>query len=1533
MCEAAGLHASFPADAAVRAWKAEETHTGINCFGGQLSSLETDGPRGAIAAAMGLAMTGLRATVFVSGPDLMSAQDLLVMAAGQHLPLVVHLGNRTLAAQAGALGTGHKAYHSSADTGFFVLLAANVQEAADFTLIARRVAERALIPGLVAMDGEQTALALQDVCLPEPALLSAFLGPPDALIAAPTPAQRMLFGERRRCMPRWHDLDQPVLHGALQGPESWALGAVGKHPYFDQHLPTILEQSLREFARLTGRTVDTLSSYRLADATLVLAAQGSAIETAQAVADYARQRLRLRVGVLGVHGLRPFPGARIAECLRGKRMVAVLERVDTPLVADPPLTRQLRAAVDRALGSRQLGSHADAYPVMAAHERPRFRSVIYGLGGLPLRAADLLALCQELAHEGAVWGRSRLSERLFAGARKPQPPTPSRIYLGFDFARASSSYPKRQVVLDRLRRDYPDIAKLGLVSHEAGPDLRPKGAFTLAVHRLSGQGGEGLAAETATLLHRLLGGQVRSRPGLFWGRFQAYCVDRFTSTAQPSRTALRDPGDQIPVDVAIVTTARHHERMRPIAELRQEGALLLVSSIEPADLWQTLPVTWRQAIQRKHARCYHLSPLAETQRLSTPGLSLERLLGGTLAVLAQEGWLALPRQRIVQLRQVVLQPLPSAEREQRLIAFSRGFEDTIALDYEVFSHVPLASSRAAEAAEDDEAPLAVRHLARGPDGYASLPRFWDQVGALYRHGDAEELSPDPYLATGVVPSLTATFRSLSDSREWFPVFDPSRCTGCGQCWTRCPDSAIAVVAINPSALIEAGIRIAGAHPLRPLVTKLARRIVASARARGGAPCRTLLADALAGLAGNSKLVADHRTAVASACDALLQKLGPLPLAITAPLFHEREAQRPGTGALLALIVDPDTCKGCGLCLTACHPGALSAAAQDDQRIADARRLMRLWEQLPDTPSTTIDSLRGHPILGALAPILLSRHCLLALAGGDGAEAGSGEKALVRLLLAVTEFMQKPSINRLLEETAALRQAVMGLIRDTLADPLPTHDLDALASSVERLQTAPMALASLSELLGTTESASLDVAQLRRLIGLAKELSQFHWRLAEGSQGMGRARLAVAVAPGSVASWAGAYPYNPFHVPVAIDMTGATAPLAAGLLEGQLREATEGLLLLRRARAELARPGGSGFAGQWAAPRQLSWNDLKPEERAFCPPLYLIGNNDILGGRGLGAVLWLLSGEAPIKIVILSHLDLSLDTTGNLGGPPGGIVDTLPSTAKTPNVHLGFLALLQRRAFVAQTCMAEPNHLFESIQQALSFPGPALIHVHAPSPEHHGFATDQTFTRASEAVRSRAFPLFRYDPRANGIFPIRLQLDGNPQPEAPWVRDDAGEAFTPAHWALAERRFARYFVALKPDDPAPVPLSEYLELEASKRAGKTPFVTNTNEQGSVRYRVDAALVSATEARLAAWRTLQELAGIVTPFTDWIEQRVEQRLRSVYETERRSLTQIHEHRLRAAKAESEAEIAARIEARLLALAGYASNEGEAKHLGQL
>jgi len=260
VAELAGLGAGAPADILTRAWEEERWREEVNLFGQPLGYLTAPTPRGVLAGPMGMSLSGARASAFLSAPNLAALGDLLTAAAGRNLPVVVHVVARALHAHAGARGSGHEAWHVVADAGALQFFARNVQEAADFALIGRRVAEQALQPVLVGMDEEQTAAVTQDVRLPGFELVQRFLGRPEDVVPSPTMAQQLLFGRQRRRVPRWYDLERPVLHGAVQGRDVWALGAAARRPYGWDTLLPLLDEAWRALARSAGGTTSWCAS-------------------------------------------------------------------------------------------------------------------------------------------------------------------------------------------------------------------------------------------------------------------------------------------------------------------------------------------------------------------------------------------------------------------------------------------------------------------------------------------------------------------------------------------------------------------------------------------------------------------------------------------------------------------------------------------------------------------------------------------------------------------------------------------------------------------------------------------------------------------------------------------------------------------------------------------------------------------------------------------------------------------------------------------------------------------------------------------------------------------------------------------------------------------------------------------------------------------------------------------------------------------------------------------------------------------------
>lgn len=1455
--QSAVIGASRQASNADLSWRTEMSEQALNVFGQPVGTMEVEGARGALASAIGLGLTGRRATAFLDGQDIAATQDLLYSAAGRHLPLVIHLTNKALAGHGGSIGSGHEGFHLSCETGCFTLFAGSAQEAVDFTVIARRVAEECLVPGLVVMDAEQTAWSAQDVHLLAPHQLQQFIGPADGIMTVPTEAQKLLFGTQRRRVPRWHDVDRPVLQGALYDRDSFALGAMGRQTFFDSYLTESLTQALERFAHLTGRHYGTVAEYKVDNADIVFVAQGSAIETLKAAAGYLAAEKKMKVGVLGLSSIRPLPGARIVDALRGKRQVVILERVQTPLGDDGPLTREIRSALKYA-------------------ERPLCHSVTYGLGGAPLRIADIALIPSRIDNQVA-----------------------SRFVLGVDFTHPGEAHPKRQVLQHALKRAYPGIEKAGLRERDKVDISLPPEALAFSVERKSGSGIAALAPEIGRHLHRLQEGSVRTRMGMSvseWGQdtgdYLIYSPD-----------GLLDPGEDALVDVLVITDKYTPVTIESASRLRQESIVLLVGVPD-----SILTTEFLQEATSKQARLFS----SASDQLPMGGASsVEFALGSVFAALLKSDKMSLKQRKVISAREDALGSLSGDLQNELMAAFQGGLDQCAEVDVAAIANV--VSSRVSH--WDDDAPSMVRVLGRTDDQFDSLPRLWDQVGVMYNDGESDQLTADPYFATGTVAPLSSTFRNLSGTRSVIPVFDPSACTGCGKCWTACPDSAIGAVVMSPASLIDTGMRVASGESLRQVSNQLATRMTAQAR-KGelASTAGDIFRNEFEWLKEKMSMTPEREEALSTAVNNIADGLAEMPLAVTDAFFHDAEKVKKDSGELLSLAINADVCKGCGICVEQCEPLALNLAEQNDERLVAAKSSWNLWMETPDTPSATIDRVIEAGSLDSLAASNLSRYCLHAMAGGDSAEPGSGEKIALRMVLATTEFYEQPLLNRFAHDVKKTAEDLIQRIQAILASALPGENLEILESVLDRVNSPTVGIGALAqEIDKAIEGRKVDAPGLRRLTRLAEDLTELHETVTTGTQGLGRARLGLAITPGSIANWAAEFPYNSFQAPVVVDMIGETPQMAAGLLEGHMRDTCESVAVMRRAQLELEQPAGIEF--QRAALDRLEWKDLTSEEKRICPPLLLVGNDEMLAGAGLSQVLWLLSSDLPIKIVAMADLDCGIAREA----------DGRSSLHHDPRTNLVLLALAARNAYVAQTSIAAFSHLQGSVTEALEYPGPALVRVHAPSPDRHGVATNAAIRQAELAYRSRAYPLVTYDPRIDGVHGTRISLAGNPDIDQPFASEDAG-VITPAHWAITESRFAGEFTLMDSDESG-IELDEYLELEGSARTGKTPMLTVPDEEEPGRYRIGLDLIGVIDEQRATWRVLQELAGVVTPFTDRVWEEAKQGVAEAHGSEIDALRSEYEQKIDQLTETVQQEVAGRIRGQLVSLVKLKSSDIQA------
>ena len=125
---------------------------------------------------------------------------------------------------------------SVADVGWGMLFARNAQEAGDFCLICRRVAEATSTPFFNVQDGFLTTHTVETVRLPEREFMKEFVGDPKTKLT------------------NLMDPGNPMMSGVVQNQDSYMKGKIAQRWYYDRLAPA-LEDAFEEFGRKTGRHV------------------------------------------------------------------------------------------------------------------------------------------------------------------------------------------------------------------------------------------------------------------------------------------------------------------------------------------------------------------------------------------------------------------------------------------------------------------------------------------------------------------------------------------------------------------------------------------------------------------------------------------------------------------------------------------------------------------------------------------------------------------------------------------------------------------------------------------------------------------------------------------------------------------------------------------------------------------------------------------------------------------------------------------------------------------------------------------------------------------------------------------------------------------------------------------------------------------------------------------------------------------------------------------------------------------------------
>jgi pyruvate ferredoxin oxidoreductase alpha subunit len=320
----------------------------------------------AMSACIGASAAGGRVATATSSQGMALMWEMLHIASGYRLPILLALVNRALSAPLNIHGD-HSDGMGARDCGWIQLFSENAQEAYDNTVMAYRIAEHVdvRLPIMVCMDGFIISHSIESM---------QYL--PDDVV-------KKFVGEFKAIDPLL-DLDHPKSIGALVLPDYYMEHKRAQHQAM-LNVKKVVQDVSAEFEKISGRKYDLFEAYRLEDAEVVIVALNSAAGTVKDEVDRYRDK-GVKAGLLKPRMFRPFPYEEVGAALKNAKAICVMDRADS-YGGYGPMFMEIASAV---------------YPY---RQGPALFNKIYGLGGrdlMPLDVDQVIDETIEVAKTGKV---------------------------------------------------------------------------------------------------------------------------------------------------------------------------------------------------------------------------------------------------------------------------------------------------------------------------------------------------------------------------------------------------------------------------------------------------------------------------------------------------------------------------------------------------------------------------------------------------------------------------------------------------------------------------------------------------------------------------------------------------------------------------------------------------------------------------------------------------------------------------------------------------------------------------------------------------------------------------------------------------------------------------------------------------------------------------------------------------------------------------------------------------------------------------
>ncbi len=681
---------------------------------------------------------------------------------------------------------------------------------------------------------------------------------------------------------------------------------------------------------------------------------------------------------------------------------------------------------------------------------------------------------------------------------------------------------------------------------------------------------------------------------------------------------------------------------------------------------------------------------------------------------------------------------------------------------------------------EDLPPLDIVEQPEGGTPVADLDRFWKTTGYLYRANRTKDVPADPFLTSTTLPARAGALTTHTAESDHFPSVLTENCSGCGCCWTVCPESAIVSRVFTVEQLFDSALKRAqdSGHAFvqvprfKPALIKTMHRIVVRDDLIQYSRVGDLMTEAFTQMLDKAGLDEEKRALLVVERDWMLACSEAIQTIRTVTYFLDAESRKKGSGQLLSLAVDPAACTACGLCYASCGDDALESGSLDRH---DPERLFSSVCDLR-TDDITLDSIADlqHEMPHSL---LLTGPTPDRVFRAGGADIGNLNRTVLRLFLEAQQAHSSCTLGQLSAGLASMIADIEKRIQKKVQDAVEINDFEAfsrsLTSTDQALDTDRLTrLAIRASGINRSEDLLTDLARDRDI------LSSWLKRLTPSDNIQRLPHMALIMAASERSFGLAPYPINPFAMPTVHSDYAHVPELAAGLDDGLTARYREIQHLLNRA--------GQIIKGVFDP---SSIPTANAEDKDVNAPAVLIVTDHMESD-----LVNLLCSGRHVKVLLIS------------GGPT-------PDRRRPDPLRL---ALPVSNLWIHQMTAADSNALFSAFVEGLAHDGPVLFHVYAPDPVRDGVALDSALQVAALAQTS-------------GVFPELRRVPGTPIEICSEVQPDT----RPADWLLAQTRFKHCFrfIPRREWSGDQIPIAEWTKLSPEKRDGKIAFAERSDAGGT------------------------------------------------------------------------------------------------------